>query len=339
MKKELGQFYTVNYKYILENFKIPEHVENIIEPFAGKGDLIDYVGNDYNVEAYDIEPKKENIVEKDTLLNPPDYKNKFVITNPPFLARNKSENKEIFDKYNLNDLYKCFIKNIIDDVVLGGIIILPLNFWSSIRKHDIELRSKFLKIYEIIHMNIFEERVFPDTSYTVCSLQFKYNINSKSEISCSIYPEKKDLLLLLNEDNNYTFGGEIYNLPQKTTVNIGRLTLKNKDDPNITNLLVKCIDTNENKKIEMSLVKDDVRYIDDTPNQSARTYATLIIEPKLTIKQQKKLVDKFNTYLNNLREKYNSLFLTNYRESKKIARKRISFNLVFSIVNYLLDDL
>lgn len=37
-----------------------------------------------------------------------------------------------------------------------------------------------------------------------------------------------------------------------------------------------------------------------------------------------------------MREKYNSLFLTNYRESKKISRKRISFKLVYNICNYLL---
>ena len=59
---------------------------------------------------YDIEPKKDGIVKKDTLLNPPDYQGKFVITNPPYLARNKCADKTLFDKYQTNDLYKCFIK-------------------------------------------------------------------------------------------------------------------------------------------------------------------------------------------------------------------------------------
>ena len=36
-------------------------------------------------------------------------------------------------------------------------------------------------------------------------------------------------------------------------------------------------------------------------------------------------VDKFNEYLNTRREQYHSLFLTNYRESNDISRKRISF--------------
>ena len=52
----------------------------------------------------------------------------------PYLARNKSKDKSLYDKYDVNDLYKCFIKNLIDDPPDGGIIIIPLNFMCSIRK-------------------------------------------------------------------------------------------------------------------------------------------------------------------------------------------------------------
>ena len=158
---ELGQFFTKNYNYILQSLNIPENVENIIEPFCGEGDLLNFIQNKdkdkYKIECYDIDPKKGFVEKRDTLLNPPQYNNKFILTNPPYLARNKCKNKEIFDKYNVNDLYKCFIMNLINDKCLGGIIIIPLNFWSSIRKADIELRKNFLQIYNIIHINIFEE--------------------------------------------------------------------------------------------------------------------------------------------------------------------------------------
>ena len=42
-KKNLGQFYTTNYKYILDKLYIPVNVKNIIEPFSGKGDLIKFI--------------------------------------------------------------------------------------------------------------------------------------------------------------------------------------------------------------------------------------------------------------------------------------------------------
>ena len=87
----------------------------------------------------------------------------------------------------------------------------------------------------------------------------------------------------------------------------------------------------------MRIVDDKDIYIDNTPKLSARSYATLIIEPKLKIEQQYLLVNDFNAFLNNQRERYHSLFLTNYRESTSIARKRISFKLVFEIVNYLIN--
>jgi hypothetical protein len=105
-----------------------------------------------------------------------------------------------------------------------------------------------------------------------------------------------------------------------------------------TNIVAKCIDDNINNQIRLSFVKDSDIYIDITPSQTSRTYATLIIEPQINSEKQKQLVEKFNRYLQNYRNKYNSLFLTNYRESKDIARKRISFDLVYSITSYILEN-
>ena len=162
---------------------------------------------------------------------------------------------------------------------------------------------------------------------------------NNSTIKCTIYPCKKQLEISLNKQNNFTIGGHIYNLPIDKSIQIDRATRNNKKSKGLTNILVKCIDDNINSKISLSIVKDCDRYIDETTNLSARSYATLVITPELTIQNQKKLVSKFNKFLNKLRNEYHSLFLTNYRESNTIARKRISFKLVFNIVNYLLNNL
>lgn len=340
-KKILGQFYTTNHEYILQNMIIPDEIINIIEPFAGNCDLVNFIEKDknkkYNIEYYDIEPKNERIIQRDTIKEPPNYNNKYLITNPPYLARNKCNDKYLFDKYDVNDLYKCLIKELLTNICIGGILIIPLNFWSSIRNADIKLRKSFLKIYDIILLNIFEEPVFNDTTYTICSFQFELKKNKKNYLDIFIYPSNINIKTELNDDNNYMIGGEIYNLKLKNIYKITRLTKKNLDKLN-TNILVKCIDDNNNNKISLSFVKDEDIYIDNTPNQSARTYATLIIEPQIDVEKQKIVVNKFNEFLENHRKKYNSLFLTNYRESKDIARKRISFELVYSIVEYILDN-
>jgi hypothetical protein len=345
-KQILGQFYTTNQEYILQGMKIPCSIKDIIEPFTGNGDLISFIEKEqeknnikYNIECYDIDPKKDYIIQKDTIKNPPDYTNKYIITNPPYLARNKSKDKSLFDLYNVNDLYKCVIKNILTNRCLGGIFIIPLNFWSSIRISDIELRKTFLEKYFVIMLNIFEEQVFDDTTYTICSFQFEIrkNNDNNNNLNIILYPSKTILKTNLNNTNNFMIGGDIYMLKLKNIYKITRLTSKNKKESN-TNILVKCIDDNINSLIGLSFVEDKDIYIDETPNQTARTYATLIIKPKIENDKQKELIIKFNKYLQEHRKKYNSLFLTNYRESKDIARKRISFDLVYSISQYILEN-
>jgi hypothetical protein len=345
-KQTLGQFYTTNYQYILNGFYIPQHITHIIEPFAGNGDLLPFINNHSNsqkitIECYDIDPKKPSIIKRDTIKNPPNYNNTYIITNPPYLARNKSKDKTLFDKYNVNDLYKCIIKEILTNTCIGGILIIPLNFWSSIRKNDIQLRKSFLQMYNIILLNIFEQQVFDDTTYTVCSFQFELKKSINNKLNIIIYPSKETIKTILNDDNNYIIGGNIYNLPVNNTYKIFRLTSKNINKTH-TNILIKCIDDNQNNKIKLSI--NDTPYIDNTPNQTARTYATLIIQPHIDITKQTQLVDKFNKYLDIQRQKFNSLFLTNYRESKEtengntFARKRISFDLVYLIIQHILEN-
>ena len=334
-KKKYGQFMTTNYEYILQGLTIPKNTKKIIEPFAGKKDLLKFLGNKkYHLECYDIEPTDNDIKKRDTLKDPPEYNGKFVLTNPPYLARNRSDEKGVFDLYGVNDLYKCFMKRICEDCPDGGIIIIPLNFWSSIREGDISLRRLFLGKFEVERLNIFEERVFDDTTYTICSFLF-YKKKTDRPIQIFIFPGKKEFEYNLDENNNYLIGGNIYNLENSGKYKVTRLTKENKLDKNITNILAKCIDDNLNNKIGLSYTNE--KYIDETPNLTGRTYATLIITPKIDEDRQRWLVERFNEYLGEERERYFSLFLANYRESKDMARKRISFGLVYRIVLYLLD--
>ena len=345
-KSSLGQYYTTNPAYILQGVLIPSGC-TIIEPFAGGCHLLSFKeANDYNFELYDIDPRNSRVIQRDTILNPPSYAGKFVITNPPYLARNKSDEKKYFDKYNVNDLYKCFIKQLLKagDYPNGGVLIIPLNFWCSIRKADIELRRQFLDKYDIIFMNIFEEDVFVDTSYTVCCFQFenKTNITKLStdgNIKINIFPQSRGIEpfnVKLTASNNYMIGGELYLLPVNNNYKITRLTHKNKNEKN-TNILVKCID--DYTHINFKYVEDEKEiYIDTTANCSARSYLTLIITPCIDENRQREIVSRANEFLSINRKKYNSLFLTNYRESREAARKRISFDLVYDITKYLLSN-
>jgi hypothetical protein len=348
-KSALGQFMTTNYEYILQNLAVPPQVD-IIEPFAGNGDLLNILTHDQRAraECYDIDPKHSFVVRRDTLLDPPDYSNKFILTNPPYLARNKSTEKRAFDKYNTNDLYKCFILQLIaaatapEPPPVGGILIVPLNFWSSIRAADIELRRQFLEIYHICHINIFEEQVFEDTTYTTCAFAFEYyggaTPRDAAPVSITLYPAGENIHVRFCDRNNYMIGGEIYNLapPRRRA---GRLTHKNcaaaLDAGTMTHIVVKCIDDTAPIAFLWEENGAETR-IDNTPNTSARTYMSLTVAaPAISRDEQRELMEKCNLFLSNYRKKYHSLFLCNYRENN---RKRISFELVYNIVDTVLAE-
>jgi hypothetical protein len=338
MKKKLGQFYTTNYEYIMDGLELNcEKNCKIIEPFVGNGNLLYFISKfSDNIEIYDIDPKIDNTIIRDTILNPPDYFNKFVITNPPFLAKNKSKNNLVFEKYTQDDLYKCFIKSLLQTGLLGGILILPINFLSSVRKNDTELRKKFLSEFVIHKINIFEEKVFDDTSVSVISFSFYKKIKKENIIKVCIYPMKNKIELNLNKHNNYTIGYEIYNLKKTGKYSVNRLTSKNIKLQN-TQLYVKCLDSSSTNKIMMSIVDKKHIFIDKTKNLSERNNLSLIILPEVSLEIQNKICFEFNNFLNENRNKYNSLFLSNFRDTTDISRKRISFELIYSIVEYFLD--
>ena len=325
-----GQFYTTNYEYILQGLTIPNDTVSVIEPFAGQGDLVEFAGT-LPIECYDIDPKQDYIVQRDTLMDPPVYTDKFVLTNPPYLARNKSTDKTVFDKYQTNDLYKCFLLELIKQKPIGGILIVPLNFLCSIRKSDTDLRRQFLNVFSIRRINIFEEQVFDDTTYTTCSFQFDLRRTRRIMVDIHMFPSDTNFRVAIGPTNNYTVGGEIYKLAQRNDISVDRWTRLTDVQP--TNILVKSIDDGPESLLRLEMVSDDERYRDNTPKLSARSYATLVIQPSLSLDEQRTLVDRFNTYMTQQRARYHSLFLSNYRNH---GRKRISFGLVYSIVNFML---
>jgi len=69
---------------------------------------------------------------------------------------------------------------------------------------------------------------------------------------------------------------------------------------------------------------------------SSRVYTQIFFREELNKEKQLKLKDNFNEKINELREEYNSIFLTNYKNSSNgEQRKRVSFDQVYKLINYL----
>jgi len=342
-KKSKGQFYTVNYSYILEGLAGPTHNSTrIIEPFAGKGDLLEWL-KQFNIsapiEAYDIEPKKEGIIVRDTLLNPPDYKKSWIITNPPYLARNKTENKEIFDLYNTNDLYKCFISCLSSQDCEGGILIIPAGFFFSSRAIDNKCRNDFMTKYKINKIKYFEETVFPDTTTTVVAISFE---RSKEELKTqnvewTLMPSGEKRNFVMSREHNWIIGGDIYSLTVPKDIKIRRHVEGQdlKENEQQTYMTLNALDSGlKEGRISLEYKQGYIYPAKDC----SRTYATLRISGRnLSEEEQVELCTKFNKFIEKKRKETWSLFLPQFRESKEYARKRIPFELSYNIVLHLLQ--
>ena len=349
-KKSKGQFYTTNANYILDGFIIPTNT-SIIEPFAGHGDLIEWAishGSTYDkITAYDISPSKYDkvcIQSRDSIYDPPDYKNKFVLTNPPYLARNKAKDKTLYDKYKTNDLYKCFMISLSNEPeCAGGIIIIPAGFFLSPRKLDIHCRNRFMSTFKITKIRYFEETVFNDTSITVIALMFDRVDQTmrpliQQSIEWTLLPKKEVKILTISKINNWIVHGDIYNINANPNITVRRHVVGStlRQNEYQTFMTLNAVDSGK-KKGRISLT---YKYGYVYPaKECSRAYATLRINVELTDDQQKQICIKFNEYIEQKRTESWSLFLPQFRESKEYARKRIPFELAYSIVSMLITNL
>lgn len=379
IKQKYGQFYTDNSDYILcglgDSFS-SEKFDTVIEPFVGKGDLIKWFTHKFHTLTdsklwdkcprkqdrrpcelcetllYDIDPKCDEytVIKSDTLAIPPKYNlRSWILTNPPYLARNKCKNKSIFDKYNTNDLYKCFIQSIITCPVGGGIIIIPVGFFTSPRENDNKLRDHFCSQYKILHVNYFEEPVFSDTSTTVVAIEFIYNespsplIEQNVEWNCN--GNKK--IFTITKCTNWIIGGTIYNSKMKfpNKFKISRYVEDGKlsEHCQITGLTLIALDSgrDDGPRISLNFKKDSIYKGKNT----SRTFATIVINTlelptiSLTDEQQKIVANSFNKFIEKKRSDTWSLFLPQFRESKDYARKRIPFELAYQIIGIIIEKL
>jgi hypothetical protein len=365
-KKAKGQFYTVRSNYILDGFEIPtggkqgEGITKIVEPFAGQGDLLEWIRSFFDrtkalaqidgseqplpVISYDLDPKRPDIVQRDTLLDPPDYTGAFVLTNPPFLARNKAADKTVFDRYGTNDLYKCFLATLTQadrPKPEAGILILPVGFFLSVRPLDELCRHSFLSTFRVVSVRCFEEAVFPDTSTSVVALSFRKSDEplSEQEIPWTFLPSGHQQTFLIKAATGWMVGGEIYKMPDPVNIQVRRHTidLPLAEGEQQLNLTLTALDSGSHEGQQISLsYKEGYVY----PGiHCARTFATLRVrglDHILTGEEQVALAAKFNAWLQQKRAETRSQFLPQYRESKDYARKRMPFELAYKVVANML---
>lgn len=366
-KKQLGQFFTTNSDYILQGLEGYIKGKEVIDPFAGGGDLILWAKQHgaKNIKGYDIDEKyidNKKVFLNDSINNQLKYK--FVLTNPPYLHKNKADKKTKakFFTPQFEDLYQISLNSVINSE--EGIVIVPINFLSA--ENSKKIRNIFFSKFEIVEINYFKQQVFPDTTYNVIAFYYKKNNNtSKNElhIKTHIFPDNEIITISIKQKYDWAIGGEVLGVikNQKNILGVYRLTedemlgedqkieieaahnhIKNRETIKVSKklydqiksniLLLKAIDTGTEKgKIALENIKDyDLECLISKP--SSRNMIYLIFKDSISIQEQEELILLFNKELNKMRDDYLSLFLTNFRDND---RKRVSFDFAYKFLNYL----
>ncbi len=366
-KKQLGQFFTTNSDNILRGLEEFVREKNVVDPFAGGGDLMLWAEKNgaKKVEGFDVDDAcvdNKKVFKNDSLLQSKKYR--FVLTNPPYLNINKADSNtkdKYFRKSQFEDLYQISLDAIFDSE--EGIVIVPINFLSA--ENSEKIRQRFFSKFKIVKMNYFKEQVFEDTTYNVIAFYYKRHggLCEQFVIETTIFPDNKKVDIELARKFSWTIGGEFLNKikDQENILGVHRLTedilekekgslsihvafnhIKDKRQIKASKkfrdlvesnlILLRAIDsgTQEGRIKLENIKKYNVECL--ISKESSRNMIYLLFDRQIELEQQQKIIDLFNEEINKQRENHLSLFLTNFRDND---RKRISFDFVYKFINHI----
>lgn len=361
-KHLLGQFFTTNVDFILQGFEIFVNNKDVTDPFCGNMDLLNWAKkhNASKIIGYDIDEQYvDNNVTflNDSIKNPLKYD--FILTNPPYLYKNKLENKSYFINTQNTDLYQISLEKIMDSN--EGIVIVPINFLSS--ENSKYIRIKFLDKFNIVYCKYFTNQIFNDTTYNVMAFYYKKKSiqNNEQNFIMNIQPNNIDKTIKIYREYNWQIGGEFLKTINMQTNNLKIKRLLEEDIITGDNNIIVALNHLKDKKYlsvnlnTFNLIKNNIILLKaiDTGSQngficledirkynidclislkSSRNQIYLVFQNPISISEQEEIIKLFNQELQRKREEYFSLFMTNFRDNN---RKRISFDFAYKMINYI----
>ena len=319
-----GKYYTTKNVFLnnqvfnafIDDFNLQNHP--VLEPFAGANHLTNHllaINANWKITTYDLWPNAAGVIQNDSIRNWIYGKVDLVITNPPYLAKNKATKLKLnwdYNDYPYDDLYKICLAKILNNCHYL-IAIIPTTLIYSQRKCDQWLLSKLVK-FQLINNN----HNFVDANLLVAIAYFDGNKNDH-QINFSLYQD---------QDFVNTYQNLVWR-PQKLNQNI-KVSF-NDQNPN---LVIKCID---------GIRPDDqIRFLDcHEISRPIKNSDRQICQIRITgIKVDQNLITKLNQKLLWLRSnQYHYLWTTfkSLNQSKQI-RRRISFKLIRQVIQAVLAD-
>lgn len=326
-KQKLGQFFTTNSDYILSGFEFVVNGKCVIDPFAGNGDLLSWAEKNGAIQTigYDLVPRKDTIIKNDSIRNPPSYTNKVLVSNPPYLSKNKyKEDKSIFDKWNQNDLYKCHLASLKKDCE-EAIVIIPSNFFCE---SNSRIRKTLFETHYIVSAKYWNTPVFEDATTGVTVIHLKSGSKEKQDFQLHHISDNKSFQMILEEKYNFLHGKNFFDRISIAKNNIRIIKTDVGMKRANTNIVVGLLD---NGKWESGLSMNYGEPLYCSP-KSFTTYQITLPDYDLNLETQQEIVERFNNILAKYRVEYNDMFLSNYMGPKQKILSRSYVNKLIECV-------
>ena len=314
----MGQFFTKNSDTILSGFEEIVRGRDVIDPFAGEHDLLKWAARNgcSSFLGYDLDPKIPGTIQNDSIFNPPDYTGRIVLTNPPYLSKNKCKtDKSVYERWGQNDLYKCHLASLASHGCDETIQIIPSNFLSESR--DASRRNVFAS-YSIKKATYWTEPVFDDATTGICVIHMVRGGNDIQEFPVTLMPDNVTFDARLDKKYSYLHGIDILRLMDETPEIEVIKTDVGMDPPN-TNIVIGLLD---NGKWPIGISYNDGNPVYCNP-KSFTTYQVTLPKYELSEQQQRRVCDIFQDKFTFYRDKYHGMFLANYMgaNQKILSRK------------------
>ena len=326
-RQRLGQFCTENAAELLGGFEPLVSGKTVIDPFAGDCHLVNWAFAHGALSAitYDIAPKSSGIAPRDSILSAPIYTDRFLVSNPPYLSRNKNKDKTAYDIWKQDDLYKCHLASLYP-TCKEGILILPSNFISESRANA---RRLFFRYYSIGRMKYFYYQVFPSTTTGIVVFDFYLDMAQPKAFDAEIHYKDRIVCreILLEEKYNYLFGAAFFDyIADPHPLKVTKFDTTAGSPPN-TNIVIGLL--------SYGAYALGAHYNSGSPlvcQEKAFTTYQVSIDAVLSEHQQKQIVERYNERLRHYVQLYDGLFLANYMGAEQKIKSRHYSNMLLSRV-------
>ena len=334
-KQKHGQFFTTNADELLKLYTHLVRDKDVIDPFAGDCDLLHFAASHgaRTIEGHDLEPRHDYITARDSILDPPSFQGKFLLTNPPYLSSNKNKDKSAYELWGQNDLYKCHIASFVNEID-EGIIILPTNFLSESRT---KARELFFSHYTITQCDYYYYQVFPNTTTGITVFYFRRDADTgERRFPCRVHYSKDDVQYIeihLERRYGWLYGKDFFEFTKDHERPTGKWT--GKESGFLSNIVVGLLDAGKHPQ-GLSINTGDPIVCNDT----AFTTYQMVLAVDLPLALQRRAVELFNENMQKFRHQYHGLFLSNYMgANQKIYSRSMVSSLFWKCLDLARNEL